>query len=296
MGNKNAVIKVHYYVVNFSDGDSSDVSFQADVDNKLNELFTILSNKEINNRKWSPQNSVNNSIVLQEINQESNTCWRLNFIKVRDEAMPGKINSDGVFTEIPLEEDEYIGEDMTMLYYPDKHIIAVQRNFYSVSASKIEDFVNQMAINEDSLGNITFQFTPITDSKKMVDGNALIRSVAVSCVDLSGNGIKDAVRNDDIFGAGRVTVIYNVGTQKKSAGLMSSILDWVKPFVGDKRYTKVQVGYKEDEDSPVSVIDYVDDKLEDKISIAYSKSDPITHNKLYNAMWPKFNKLIQDRL
>lgn len=295
MSDKSAIIKIHYYLVNVSDLNSSDSSFKADADKKLNDLLDRLVNVDVRNLVWEPNNNMHNSIVLQNVSKDSNGFWKLNFIKVRDEAMPGKINSDGVFTEIPLEENEYIGEDMTMLYSPEKKVIAVQRNYYSVSASKIEDYFNQMLI-QYQIGDLTFKFEPIIDTSEHQMDNAIIRSISVSCLDLSGDGIKAAVRNDDIFGAGRISITYGVGTQKKKASLDKKILNWLRYFVGDKRFTKLQVGYKEDENSPVSVIDYINNKIEDCISIRYSKQNPITHEKLYLGILPKFKDLINNKL
>lgn len=295
MSDKSAIIKIHYYLVNVSDLNSSDSSFKADADKKLNDLLDRLVNVDVKSLVWEPNNNMHNSIVLQNVSKDSNGFWKLNFIKVRDEAMPGKINSDGVFTEIPLEENEYIGEDMTMLYSPEKKVIAVQRNYYSVSASKIEDYFNQMLI-QYQIGDLTFKFEPIIDTSEHQMDNAIIRSISVSCLDLSGDGIKAAVRNDDIFGAGRISITYGVGTQKKKASLDKEILNWLRNFVGNKRFTKLQVGYKEDENSPVSVIDYINNKIEDCISIGYSKQNPITHEKLYLGILPKFKDLINNKL
>ena len=295
MSDKSAIIKIHYYLVNVSDLNSSDSSFKADADKKLNDLLDRLVNVDVRNLVWEPNNNMHNSIVLQNVSKDSNGFWKLNFIKVRDEAMPGKINSDGVFTEIPLEENEYIGEDMTMLYSPEKKVIAVQRNYYSVSASKIEDYFNQMLI-QYQIDDLTFKFEPIIDTSEHQMDNAIIRSISVSCLDLSGDGIKAAVRNNDIFGAGRISITYGVGTQKKKASLDKEILNWFRYFVGDNRFTKLQVGYKEDENSPVSVIDYINNKIEDCISIRYSKQNPITHEKLYLGILPKFKDLINNKL
>lgn len=293
MPNKVATVKVNYYNVDIADSENRLVS---DRENRLENLLSILANLSEQDRiirmdrpemEVRDNSDIHNAIQLQTI-QNRGDHWKLCFVKIRDEALPGKITTTGIYTELPLESDEYIGEDMTIIYSPKKHFIGVQRNFFSVSANKVESYFNriQLKIGREQC---LFRFTPLVCDKEIPDG-VFIRGCEISCIDLSGEGIKDVVRNDDIFGAGRVTIKFSVGSRKKDATLKSGIINFLQRFRGREDITSLKVNYKEGEDSPITAIDFLDNKIEDKISIVYNKQSPINHERIYSSMLTVFRR------
>lgn len=285
MSNKRAIVKMHYFFVEIADLVNNADGFDIDTNKKLEEVLSMLQQKSVSERSWRPNGVMDNSINLQKVEKLKSGFWKLEFIKIRDEAMPGKINTDGVFTDIPLEENEYIGEDMTVIYAPDKRLLGVQRNFYSVSADRIADYFSAMQTD------VIFRFSPITGEAKVPE-NALIRSVEISCYDLDNVTLEDTIENSNTYGAKRISYYYSVGTNAKNASLMGDIREYWNRIM--HRYKgsckRVKVSYKESADSPISSIDLLEPKLEDRISIPYSKVDKLTHDKIFLAMLPKFNE------
>lgn len=47
---------------------------------------------------------------------ENNDLWALRLMKLRDDNIPSKVKEDEIAEPINLEADEYIGEDMSILY------------------------------------------------------------------------------------------------------------------------------------------------------------------------------------
>lgn len=258
-------------------------SFTVDTAKKLEEVLEMLKDKPVSERNWQPSGVVDNSINLQEVEKLENGYWKLEFIKIRDEAMPGKINTEGVFTEIPLEENEYIGEDMTVIYAPDKRLLGIQRNFYSVSANKVAEYLSAMQ------SSFIFRFEPIIGSG-IVSETALVRSVEIGCYDLDNAKLEDAIENVETFGAKRVTFLLSVGTNVRDASLDRGVMNFINRLKDKIPCKKIKLSYKEDVDSPISSIDLIEPKIEDKIFISYSKSDKLTHDKIFGAMLPKFNE------
>ena len=285
MSDKKAIVKVHYYQVTLGNSadEEQDRAYFSDTKHELESIIKELEGKEVKDRTWSVGETMHNSVLLESVKKINDDFWSLNFIKVRDDAMPGKINTEGVFTEIPLEENEYIGEDMSVLYAPNKNLLGIQRNFFSVSYEKIAKYFSHMQEKYD------FRFEPILGNQSIPDG-AIIRSVEISCVDLKSDAVQKVVENSDIYGATRILLRLGIGTSKKSEGLIGGVVDYLKKFIGDSRYKKIQVGYKENESTPVSTIDFIDRKLEDKLAIPYSKKDILTHDKICAAMLPKFKE------
>lgn len=293
MTEKKATVKVHYFNVDIIDSDGKE---HVDKEAKLEKLLFFLQTLAEKNRilqldrpdmEVEDDTDLNNGIQLQVV-EKVGEYWKLCFVKIRDESLPGKISTTGVYEALSLEPNEYIGEDMTIIYSPTKHFIGVQRNYYSVNISKVEDYLNRIQLRYDGKKNI-FKFEPITDSKN-VPNNALIRSVEISCLDLTGNDIKSVIENDETYGAGRVVYKLTVGTQKKDATLFQKIMTKVQSFRGNKNITALKVGYKEDVDSPVTAVDFLDNKIEDILKVSYSKIDPINYEKIYLEMIKVFQK------
>lgn len=227
-------------------------------------------------------------IILQSLSKETNGFWKLNFVKVRNGTLPGRLSADGVFSEIILEPDEYIGEDMTIIYSPEHSLVGLQRNFFSVSASKVQDYFcdKETTFMEDG---ISFIFEAILDSKEIPE-TAIIRNVEVSCYDLNGASIEDVISNDKSYGARRISLVYGMGTAPKDKGLLGGIRNFLGVCMNDPRYKKIKASYRRDDNSPIETIDFLESKVEDRISLTYSKTDPITYDRVYMAFLPKFKE------
>lgn len=284
MSNKKALMRFHFYFVTISDEDDI-ANFSIDTEQKLKNLLTLLSEKTHPERTWTRNNDLDNRIILQEIAKE-NEFWRLNFVKVRDGMLPGVLDTEGEFSELTLNEGEYMGEDMTIIYSPTHNIIGVQRNFFSVSASKTADYFNEMQMNLVADGR-AFKFEPITDSVE-IPSSAIYRGVEISCYDLSGGSLEETIGLSDSFGAKRATLLLSMGTAPRSKGLKEQVVTYVNRISRRGTVTKALINFKADESSPVESIDLLNQKLEICIKITYSKSEPITHQKVYHEFLPKF--------
>ena len=129
MSDKKQVLKFHYYFVKCTEGNNL-ANFVVDSNCKLELLLEKLKGKNHSERTWTYNNDDDNRIILQSLSKEANGYWKISFVKVRDGALPGRLDADGDFKEIILEADEYIGEDMTIVYSPKHNIIGIQRNFF----------------------------------------------------------------------------------------------------------------------------------------------------------------------
>jgi hypothetical protein len=286
MSNKKALMRFHFYFVTISDNDDI-ANFKIDTDQKLKCLLTLLHEKTHLERTWTRNNDLDNRIILQEIAEE-NEFWRLNFVKVRDGMLPGVLDTEGEFSELTLKEGEYMGEDMTIIYSPNHSVIGVQRNFFSVSASKTADYFNEMQMTLVSDGR-SFKFEPITDSVE-IPNSAIYRGVEISCYDLSGGSLEETIGLNDSFGAKRATLLLSMGTAPKSKGLKERVVAYVNGISRRGTVTKALINFKVDESSPVESIDLLNHKLEVCIKITYSKTEPITHQKVYSEFLPKFRE------
>ena len=89
---------------------------------------------------------------------ENNDLWALRLMKLRDDNIPSKVKEDEIAEPIHLEADEYIGEDMSILYEKRTGIVMLQCNRFSLSASRVREFIqftngdNDILISLDPIG------------------------------------------------------------------------------------------------------------------------------------------------
>lgn len=67
--------------------------------------------------------------------------WAIRFMRLRDTNIPSKVKEDQEAEVIELEDDEYIGEDMTIIYEKKSGIAMIQCNRFSLGISKLEELL-----------------------------------------------------------------------------------------------------------------------------------------------------------
>ena len=87
---------------------------------------------------------------LEELEgDKKNNVWKIRFLKLRDTNIPSIVKKEEEAKPIELDEDEYIGEDLLMLYDPDIRVAMVQCNRFSLGKGKLEKFLNAIWNDEE---------------------------------------------------------------------------------------------------------------------------------------------------
>nr|WP_245671853.1 DUF6731 family protein [Desulfuribacillus stibiiarsenatis] len=73
----------------------------------------------------------------------------LHFVRLRDTNIPSRAKANEKVEPIELEDDEYIGEEVSALYDENHHILMLQRNKYSLGPQGIEEYLNLVWDKED---------------------------------------------------------------------------------------------------------------------------------------------------
>ena len=73
---------------------------------------------------------------------EEDDLWGIHLMKLRDTNIPTKVKENAASEPVELEDDEYLGEDITLLYEKCSSILMVQVNRFSLGITKLEEFLN----------------------------------------------------------------------------------------------------------------------------------------------------------
>lgn len=102
--------------------------------------------------KMEKRNLLNSSVDLGDVKAsvdkvewfEENRVWIFRFMKLREDNIPSIVRENNEAEIIPLEEDEYIGEGLYMLYDNNTGIAMIQSNRFSLSLKRLEDFLTNI--------------------------------------------------------------------------------------------------------------------------------------------------------
>ncbi|SHF23907.1 DUF6731 family protein [Caloramator proteoclasticus] len=281
----NRKIKFDYFQVYFIDNKGDDYLF---------DLRLWID--KVKNIPLESRNKVcyNDEARLDKIFYDAeNDFWFLNFARLRIQNPPlkGKINT--VLEPINLDDDEYIGEDITILYDNKNYIIMVQRNLHSLSPSGIENYINLMW--QDQNGTIEFRPIILNDTISRLSKAESIKKFTVRFANLeefvpSENiGIRAIIDKFKDFDAIIGEINIGIGRNNKKRLDNSKIIDTIKELIIYRNnITKAQVAFKETDDGKVELIDLFEHKAHDYIIFSLQERQSIGFEYIIDKMKERY--------
>lgn len=114
------------------------------------------------------------------------------FVHMRGENLPSKVGEGRAQEDLDLEEDEYIGEDMYILYDRKTNIFMMQVNRIAMTISRIAEFINKTREQDGK----KVGFIPVT--RKMTKNEMRqkkVRTIEISCDTIQDT---DKMRNNTL--------------------------------------------------------------------------------------------------
>ncbi|UOQ47777.1 hypothetical protein MUN88_17240 [Gracilibacillus caseinilyticus] len=99
----------------------------------------------------------------------------LHFVRLRATNIPSKAKIDTNVEPFELEDDEYLGEEVSALYDDNKSILMLQRNKFSLGPSGIADYLNIIWANDNE--TICIRSIPIPDAFQLARKPKIYRKV-----------------------------------------------------------------------------------------------------------------------
>ena len=203
-----------------------------------------------------------------------------------------------------LDEDEYIGEEVSALYDQEYSIIMLQRNRNSLSPSGIEKYFSGVLGNG---GLIELAPIPAPDELRTVKQNQIFRKLSIGfsptniddeILNNANKSIQQIIKGSRDLGALRVSVTLSFGNSKKENTLKQKEIIELGNLENYDGFNKIQVNRRENEDTEIETVDLIYGKLNDVITMEVSRINPIKYErmiiemqKLYNAKNKLFRKL-----
>lgn len=221
--------------------------------------------------------------------------WKLQLLRIRLNVLPGIATESGKFSPLELEDDEYVGEDVALLYDPEYYVIMIQRNRNSLTPTGIEQYFNR--ISNDYRHQIAFVSIPLPEFMRTIGENDIIRKVVLtlSTTNLDteilpqGSALSRIINSARQCGAVTMTVNISMGRSRNGRGLnRDEVLGLANADLDENAISKYEIYRKVNQDAKVEVVDLMCGQLCDEDQFQYSRDYPITYDRIIETMFSKY--------
>lgn len=194
-----------------------------------------------------------------------------------------------------LDDDEYIGEEVSALYDQKYNVIMLQRNRNSLSPSGIEKYFSGVLDNGDQIELLPI---PMPDELKTIKQNQIFRKLSIGfsptniddeILDNTNKSIIKIIKGSRELGALNVSVTLSLGNSKKDNTLNQKEIIELGNLEKYDGFNKIQVNRREDEDTEIQTVDLISGKLNDVIVMEVSRINPIKYERLVVEMQTLYN-------
>lgn len=237
-----------------------------------------------------------------------NGIWGIRFMRLRDTNIPSTVKEGEASTPVELEADEYIGEDVTMIYDESCGIAMIQSNRFSLYPSRIEELIN----NYNPFDGYNILINPIADNTELnLDNNDQSKKITMSFANIEREIPKTRSPLSDIINsyhklegiAGSVTI--GVGRTKKEVRRATNgkikkfkeerflnsveVRDLIEDIYDNKHIISSSKIELKDEDGPnVEIIDLFDNLYHDYLKFVLESRSTLGFEYVFNSMIERY--------
>ncbi|MGE7881704.1 DUF6731 family protein [Bacillus sp. NPDC094077] len=253
----------------------------------LTTMFTILNSKTLEERtkEYKQEKARLDEIGLAG---KSDTLWSLYFSRLRDFNLPNRAKKNGPSKPVDLDDDEYLGENVSAIYDEVSNILMIQRNRNSLGPSAIESYFNQFLQGNDE---IVFRPIPIKNARTRIKEAQYVRKLKIKFADVkkaenevSGISLKKWISHFNEYDSVTGEIIITVGRQRKASlgGNLQGLLDEV--YENGDLITRAQASVKKSDIADPEIIDLFAENAHDVTSFAVKPRTALKHEVVIGAM------------
>ena len=227
--------------------------------------------------------------------------WAIRFMRLRDTNIPSIVKENQEAEVIELDDDEYIGEDVTLLYEKSSGIAMIQCNRFSLGVSKIEQFLWKTYGNTE----IYISIMPILNKNagKFSPKN-FYRTFEVSFAnvnkwdpnDCKGRALASIMNLAKRFDSytGKITISLghsgaNTLSQNEAVEFICDLQE-NREFIRSAKVKQQKVDGTEDDSNGVELIDIFENIIQDVIPFVCQSKETLDFNAIVAEMSYFFNK------
>lgn len=228
--------------------------------------------------------------------------------KCRENNIPSKKRLGRIREEIMLDDDEYIGEFVSIIYDPSLGTLMVQSNHYGLSVKQLEFTLTELRFRYRDHQGDTEDEPLLVKLRPIIDLSTLDRAlesqyyrkirIRASDVMLDSSLGDDSLMSDVRRVLGRsgginIDILVSVGRAERTASLeqreMRRVLEEFGQM-GERMKPRIDVTVLQNEQAQIETINLVEPRMTDVISVEVEPRTTIAHEYLFRLMLEKYNQ------
>lgn len=223
---------------------------------------------------------------------EHNEIWEIQLLRLREIAPPGLAKDDGTYEIFKLDDGEYIGESVSMLYDKNKVMLSIQRNINAIPPSGVEEYLNKCIDSKPKI-----KLKPVISSKSIdkIKKDKIFRKIEIGLAtnDLDGINEKSALgevlKNLLKFNGNKIKIEVSLGNSKRDQSLAPGLSEeTINELYKSSATTKLKASVRDIDDTKVEKIDLFDDRLKDSEVFNVDRDMPLIHDRVYPILRAKY--------
>lgn len=220
--------------------------------------------------------------------------WKLRFLKLRDTNIPSIVKTAEEAKPIELKDDEYIGEDLLMIYDPENQVAMLQCNRMSMTKGRLEKYINKVWGNPDErivLLHISKQINQAQLKKKNFK-YLEVRLANIHATEDKNRPFGRIVNSYYEIGGKAGSFVCSLGRgQQKEDGLSREQI----PIMLDDIYENLDIvsnatlKVKDDDAASIDIVDLLDNTLNDYLDFRLEKRTTLEFQYATRIMIERYN-------
>lgn len=306
MASKTQVVKFEAYAA-YTHGDDGE-ELKCDISELLDNIKELEAKKRIIQYFGMPvrMDKIHDVTLNDDVIKEIRNLRLIYFhmLKMRDEGMATAVLENEELTDLELDTDEYMAEDISCLYDNKLNIFFIQRNYHSLSISGISEYLKKIyeiivkgASNynpeENDFKELDIYFKPIPDKEALENARKVTnyRSLTLSFANDYEQAISDKIKNVlggfgsvfDNLGGTKIGITLSAGDFKAKTLNVDNTKDMINEIGrGNSVFSTALVRGKQG-DAPVEKFDLLNGRLRTEHKFSSVKDDNGKTRKMHLA-------------
>lgn len=219
--------------------------------------------------------------------------WKIRFMKLRDTNIPSIVKKSEEAKPIELKDDEYIGEDLLMIYDSKNQVAMLQCNRLAMTKGRLEKYLNKVWANSEErivLIHIS-KMVNAAQLKKKNFRHLEIRLANIRKIENTKRPFSRIVNSYYDLGckAGIISLSLGRGKQKKEGLSQEQI-----PIMLDDIYENIDIvsdavlKVKDDDATAVDIVDLLNNTLQEYIDFKLEKRAPLEFEYATRVMMERY--------
>ncbi|WP_223553449.1 DUF6731 family protein [Lysinibacillus sphaericus] len=238
---------------------------------------------------------------------ERRDLYSLQLSKLRENNIPSKKRLGDIKEAILLEQDEYIGEFVSLIFDNTYGCVALQSNLYGLSVKQTEHVLTQLRLQYlhemDRAEELPFvvRLAPIIDRAKI---QRIIRADFYKKVRIKGSNVMlDAELNDEsLLGEARrllhesagvnFDITISLGRAERTATLTEEkVRELIQEYnaMPDDQKPQIELTALENEEAEIETVNLFEPRMTDRVSIEIEPRQTVAHEYLYQTFLEKYD-------